>query len=406
MVGDFSFALSLALHHHVYHITATCYDSREQLRSKYPQACQTVEELLGPAVDSSEGIDSQPGLPDDNDEEEWQGFSPLPSGPSSPVSTGLTQPTTRPTVENRQTSSVSVHYGIDATKISSAHRKHLRRHGPFTKIVFNFPHVGGLSTDVNRQVRANQELLVNFFNAAKPLLSSARNPAPRLAPPPSTSAAAAAATGAAGTSSDDDGSDHVARDHGSSNKGNKRDDSSSSSASSPPRFLRTEPLPPKGQILITLFEREPYTLWNIRDLARHTGYRVVESFKFPWGAYPGYHHARTAGEIVTGKDPRGAWKGEDRDARCYVFEVKDDDDDGEGGGREGGGGHAGAGPGAGTGAPSSRSRLGRGVGDSGGEGKRGGKQKGDDTKAQDKRKRKRKKNRGGKSDDNSSSESD
>jgi 25S rRNA (uracil2634-N3)-methyltransferase len=87
-----------------------------------------------------------------------------------------------------------------------------------------------------------------------------------------------------------------------------------------------EPVQKNGQILVTLFEGEPYSLWNIRDLARHSGLRVVESFQFPWSSYPGYQHARTIGEITTGKDRsdegkrKGAWRGEERQARCYVLE--------------------------------------------------------------------------------------
>jgi 25S rRNA (uracil2634-N3)-methyltransferase len=84
---------------------------------------------------------------------------------------------------------------------------------------------------------------------------------------------------------------------------------------------RTEP----GQILVTLFEGEPYTLWNIRDLARHAGLKVVTSFRFPWACYRGYSHARTLGEIEGKDGARGGWRGEDRDARMYVFEVKTDD---------------------------------------------------------------------------------
>jgi 25S rRNA (uracil2634-N3)-methyltransferase len=82
----------------------------------------------------------------------------------------------------------------------------------------------------------------------------------------------------------------------------------------------------EGRILVTLFEGEPYTLWNIRDLARHAGLRVVTSFRFPWKSYPGYSHARTLGvvESRSGK-AGGGWKGEDREARTYVFEVKGDD---------------------------------------------------------------------------------
>lgn len=64
--------------------------------------------------------------------------------------------------------------------------------------------------------------------------------------------------------------------------------------------------------------------------------------------YPGYRHARTLGNIVSkggneeerrgekskreegdgnGKERKGAWRGEEREARGYVFELVDDDDD-------------------------------------------------------------------------------
>lgn len=119
--------------------------------------------------------------------------------------------------------------------------------------MFNFPHVGGKSTDVNRQVRYNQELLVEFFRRA--LLS----------------------------------------------------------------------LAPGGTVVVTLFEGEPYTLWNVRDLARHSGLQVERSFRFQASAYPGYHHARTLG-VVRSKDGAvgGGWKGEERAARSYVFMRKDE----------------------------------------------------------------------------------
>ena len=138
------------------------------------------------------------------------------------------------------------------------------KRGNWDRVVFNFPHVGGLTKDVNRQARANQggflrglildillrlvssELLVAFFNSALPLLAL------------------------------------------------------------------------DGQIIMTVFEGEPYELWNVRDLARHAGFQVERSFKFQASAYPGYKHARTLGNIENG----GGWKGEDRPARTYVFVSK------------------------------------------------------------------------------------
>lgn len=71
-----------------------------------------------------------------------------------------------------------------------------------------------------------------------------------------------------------------------------------------------------GKVIITLFEGQPYTLWNVRDLARHAGLKVLESWAFDFEEYPGYKHVRTLGKVEGG----GGWKGEDRRARMYVFQ--------------------------------------------------------------------------------------
>lgn len=79
-------------------------------------------------------------------------------------------------------------------------------------------------------------------------------------------------------------------------------------------------------MVVTLFEGEPYTLWNIRDLGRHSGLQVERSFRFQASAYPGYHHARTLGVVRNkqGEVTGGGWKGEERAARSYVFVRKDE----------------------------------------------------------------------------------
>ncbi|OCL05023.1 hypothetical protein AOQ84DRAFT_299719 [Glonium stellatum] len=189
--GDFSFAHSIVSEHGCADVLATCFDSEDQLLQKYPQAKIHIDYL-----------------------------------------TSLDQ---------------SVLYSVDATKLQ---QKVIRKGQQWDRIIFNFPHVGGKSTDVNRQVRYNQELLVSFFRAAYPQLS------------------------------------------------------------------------PGGTIIVTLFEGEPYTLWNIKDLARHVGLKVVTSFKFISKAYPEYEHARTLGNIEGG----GGWKGEERDARTYIFQLNESEE--------------------------------------------------------------------------------
>ena len=102
--GDFSFARSLLEHHKVTYIYATCLDTRSGVLSKYPQAATHLK-----------------------------------------------------VIEGQDTSQVE--YGVDATKLGRAGGggggKEVRK-GGWDRIVFNFPHVGGLTKDVNRQVRANQ----------------------------------------------------------------------------------------------------------------------------------------------------------------------------------------------------------------------------------------------------------
>ncbi|KAK0646269.1 hypothetical protein B0T16DRAFT_429142 [Cercophora newfieldiana] len=198
--GDLSFAASLATHHACTHLTATVYEPSEAaFLEKYPHAAAHITTLS-----------AAPGA--------------------------------------------KLLFGIDARRMAPFLKSKHSDTGAMDRILFNFPHVGGKSTDVNRQVRHNQELLVEFFQRAIPSLA------------------------------------------------------------------------PRGKVVVTLFEGEPYTLWNVRDLARHAGLAVERSFRFRAEAYPGYRHARTLGVVRRrdGEESTSGWRGEERAAKSYVFVRKED----------------------------------------------------------------------------------
>ncbi|RMZ87006.1 hypothetical protein DV736_g5769, partial [Chaetothyriales sp. CBS 134916] len=218
--GDFSFALSLVKQYEPASVIATCFDSERELLKKYPGVKETLVQIEQDLPNTQ-----RPTITANIHDDSFEGFSPTATDATSPID--RRRDSDEPGIANEQTL-CRIMYDIDATKLSTVHKKILHPFGPFTKIVFNFPHVGGLSTDVNRQVRSNQQLLVGFFTSAKSLLTHP----------------------------------HEAQKRHEFQEGE-------------------DSIVPKGQILVTLFEGEPYSLWNIRDLARHCGLQVVESFKFP-----------------------------------------------------------------------------------------------------------------------------
>ncbi|KAF8604894.1 hypothetical protein BDV93DRAFT_491630 [Ceratobasidium sp. AG-I] len=229
--GNFSFAHSLLEHPSIPHlppsnITATAYDTEPECLAKYPDAASHISAL--------------------------------------------------------RSAGAVVLFGIDARQLDKTVGKSGKK---WDKVVWNFPHVGLGIADRDRNVVANQSVLLGFLKSVKGVLQEGAVP------------------GLQGKRkgkgriedevefSDDEYDDGGGRGTGLGG-GEKR----------------------AGSVLVTLREQEPYTLWDLPRLAKRPiapttsrtalpqpRYIQTRSFAFHVEAYPGYEHRRTSGGTGTGE---------------------------------------------------------------------------------------------------------
>ncbi|KAK9326335.1 hypothetical protein V1517DRAFT_267580 [Lipomyces orientalis] len=236
--GDFSFTKALLLPPHSCapdRITTTVFDSRDDLREKYPDTAETNIKFL------EEYTVSEKAVKHNNDksesEEDYEHYYPHSDEEQEHYNADAATDGHSDVPEK-----VKILYKVDATALTKT--KHLRKR-KFDCCVFNFPHTGSGIKDQDRNILKNQELLAGFFKSVISVLK------------------------------------------------------------------------PRGTVVVTIFDGPPYSLWNLKDLAKASGFETVRSGKFVWDHYEDYKHRKTSGMGETTK------KSQERDARTYIFRLLD-----------------------------------------------------------------------------------
>jgi 25S rRNA (uracil2634-N3)-methyltransferase len=284
--ANFSFAVSLLTRGHSGHLLcATAFDSEAECVDKYPDAAEHIERLRDAGARVAFNVDGG----------------------------ALEKPATAKAVGK----------------------------GPrWSRVVFNFPHVGKGIQDQDRNVRSNQEMLLRTMRSVAPLLTVGPSAFPlvevkvkgkkKAIKMPKPKAKALFKRADSPDVSEDEAGAEAAFD----------DDDDPFPKPSRPVPASFSPPNKEGSLLITLLDQNPYALWGAKALATHPPvlcpgtklaqptYRLLRSFEFVPQAYPGYAHRRTIGwregksfsnnEEILGRKGR---------ARTWEFALKEEEED-------------------------------------------------------------------------------
>ncbi|WVR09598.1 hypothetical protein IAU60_006670 [Kwoniella sp. DSM 27419] len=299
--GNFSYAASLILPPHSLHghqILATAFDTEQVTFEKYPDAKSHVEALRAKGA--------------------------------------------------------RVEFGVDAGALEKC--KTVGKGRRWSRVVFNFPHVGAGITDQDRNILTNQHMLLRFLRSAQSILTDG----PSRLPP------------SAGGKASGKGKPNKQMRGKANNKNQKRssrpdetdseaepgleddqdeddpspymiDEADPSSGRIPSRLAEfTPPKDRQGSILVTLLTCPPYTLWSLPQLATRPPpvcpgtrlpqprYALLRSFEFRPDVYEGYEHRRTIGwKEGVSKGGNEEIVGRKGTARTWEFVRREQDDDDE-----------------------------------------------------------------------------
>lgn len=171
-----------------------------------------------------------------------------------------------------------VAFGIDAGDLAASKAvkrssKHISGEARWSKIVFNFPHVGAGHKDETRNVLANQLLLLRFLVSCAPLLTRGALPDRIL-----KAKGKQKKKGSSGNddiegedngeeNEDDESTRRMTPPHDLEDVGENNGDGPSTKTGPSTARLYTPPVR-AGSILITLRNAKPYTLWDVPTLAK------------------------------------------------------------------------------------------------------------------------------------------
>lgn len=206
-------------------------------------------------------------------------------------------PDAKKNIEMIRAAGARVGFNVDGGALEKSHK--IVGKGPrWSRIVFNFPHVGKGITDQDRNVRENQVLLLRTLKSVKPLLTEG----PSAFPLQKVKGKKA----------------KVVMRGKANNKASRRPrevspvDDDEEVAEDDEKVVRVVPASftspyRQGTFLVTLLHQAPYTHWELSKLATkppavcpgthdpQPRYRLIRSFEFVPDAWPGYAHRRTIG---------------------------------------------------------------------------------------------------------------
>ncbi|CAO3634884.1 unnamed protein product [Cunninghamella echinulata] len=182
-------------------------------------------------------------------------------------------------IETIETMGGTVLYDIDATKLEKY--KTITQHH-YTKIIFNFPHVGKGIKDEQRNVQSNQQLLLNFFKSATPLLTISDDRYKLIRNKKKED------------EENDNGDEEKEKEKEKKEKKEKDNNDDQKDMNEDEEEENSKKR--DGEIIVTLKTIKPYDQWKVKFVAKWTGELTIKSsIPFVPTDYPGYCHRRTIG---------------------------------------------------------------------------------------------------------------